>query len=226
MAKYREITFSNAIGAAVLASVALLLGRVWYTEDPTYVFLLWNLLLAWIPYGLAGAVEKLEAQKRQPLSVMAPLYIIWLLFFPNAPYILTDFIHLDALTGAVPLWYDVLLVGAFGATGLAFGLKSLHLVHHSLGMRFGRLAGWLTVLLIVLLSGFGVYLGRFPRWNSWDILIDPLRFTEDILHRLTYPLQYPNLVRVTLLFASVVFVSYVAYLALARAWRRQRDDQS
>jgi uncharacterized membrane protein len=213
---YRDTTFVHFLKAAVLSSSALLLWRMLYTGDLTYVFLWWNLFLAWVPYGIAGTLEAMEDRKGQPLAAVAPIYVAWLLFFPNAPYILTDFIHLDALTGAVPLWYDALLVGSFGVSGLAFGLKSLHLVHRSVGRRFGAAFGWAMVAAVGLLSGFGVYLGRFPRWNSWDILVNPLHFAKDISHRLTYPSEYPKLIEVTLLFAVLVLGSYLGYLVLRK----------
>lgn len=219
-----RLTFTLFLRTAALTSIALLAIRVVYTGGMTYVFLLWNLLLAWIPYGIAFVLEKVEGQKAQPLSVVFPLYVVWLLFFPNAPYILTDFIHLDALAlHAVPLWYDALLIASFGATGLGLGLKSLHMIHHSLRMRFGHLVSWAIVLAVMLLSGFGVYLGRFPRWNSWDILSNPWYFASDTAERLTSPTEHPYLILVTFSFALILFVSYAAYLWLLRMKQRQNN---
>jgi uncharacterized membrane protein len=219
----RKMSSAHFLRLATLVSVLLLVGRIGYTRDVTYIFLMWNLFLAWAPYGLAVVLERIEKIKRQPLLVVAPLYVVWLFFFPNAPYVLTDFIHLDALRGAVPLWYDVVLVGCFGVTGLVFGLMSLAVVHGSLRRRWGRVVSWVLVTGIVLLSGFGVYLGRFPRWNSWDVIAQPRVFLLDVSHRLSYPWHYPNLLEVTLLFSGVTLLGYFAYLALTRLWHKKEE---
>lgn len=224
---FRLLTFSRFLQILSLMSAVLLVARIVSTGKLTYVFLIWNLFLAWVPYGVAIALERIEQSRGQPLFIIVLLYSVWLLFFPNAPYILTDFIHLDALTiGAVPLWYDALLISAFGVAGLAFGLRSLHLMHISWRKRFGRLFGWVSIAVVSILSGFGVYLGRFPRWNSWDVLADPTGFIYDVLERLSSPVEYPNLIEVTVSFAVLVFGSYAGYRIILRMWERifYRED--
>ncbi len=98
---------------------------------------------------------------------MFPCAALWLVFFPNAPYIITDLLHLSAQDG-VPVWYDLILLSAFAWTGAMLGMISLGLMHVLVARVAGGAWSWIFVLGVLMLSGFGVYLGRFPRWNSWD----------------------------------------------------------
>ena len=98
--------------------------------------------------------------------------MLWLLFLPNAPYIVTDFVHLTARS-TVPLWFDGVELSAFAWTGMLLGFVSLYLVHAVARHRFGGTAGWLGVLAVLGLVSAGVYLGRVKRWNSWDLITQP-----------------------------------------------------
>jgi uncharacterized membrane protein len=113
---------------------------------------------------------------------------------PNAPYILTDFIHLGR-EGGGPLWFDAALLGAFAFTGLLLGLASLLVVHHVVESRAGRVAGWAVAVSSLLLSAIGTYLGRFPRFNSWDVVANPDGLVAIVLQRLADPLGNPFLLR-------------------------------
>ena len=139
--------------------------------EPAFVFLTWNLFLAWIPFVLSLCVAAVHG-RGGPRPLLWVLGAGWLLFLPNAPYILTDFIHLGRVGGA-PLWFDAALIGAFAAAGLALGLASLLVVHHVVEARAGRVVGWAVAVGSLVLSTIGIYLGRFPRFNSWDVVTNP-----------------------------------------------------
>src|SRR5262249_40204331 len=126
-------------------------------------FLLWNLFLAWIPLLLALALYDLYRRGSRS-TLFAPIGALWLLFLPNAPYIVTDFIHLDALR-RTPLWLDGITLSAFAWTGILLGFVSLYLVHAVVRHRFGARVGWEAVLVALALTSAGVYLGRVLRWN-------------------------------------------------------------
>lgn len=193
--------------AASVAASALQGVRADHTGAPAFDFLHWNLFLAWVPYALALVLLALD-RARAPGWMFLPPGIVWLLFLPNAPYILTDFIHLGAIPGA-PLWFDALLIGAFAGTGLLLGLTSLLLVHHLVAARRGSLAGWLLALGSLALSSIGIYLGRFPRFNSWDVLSNPDGLVQVVLGRLADPFGNPFL----LVFAgAMTFGLVVAYV--------------
>lgn len=159
--------------------------------EPAFAFLFWNLFLAWVPYVIAVVMTALD-RVRAPGWALATLGVAWLLFLPNAPYILTDFIHVGAIPGA-PRWFDAVLIGAFAGTGLLLGLASLLLVHHIVARRVGPLAGWGLAIGSLALSSLGIYLGRFPRFNSWDILTNPDGLVRIVLMRLADPLGNPFL---------------------------------
>jgi len=143
--------------------VGLLEIRIRETGDGFYRFLVWNLFLAWVPLALAAAAYALL--RRGVDGLVAALLVAWLLFFPNAPYLLTDFIHLEE--GPAPLWYDALMLSAFAWTGLLVGFASLYLVQIILRRAFGAAAAWLGVFGALGLASIGVYIGRFVRLNSW-----------------------------------------------------------
>lgn len=161
------------------------------TGAPAFAFLLWNLFLAWVPYVLALVLVGLD-RVRAPGWALAVPGVVWLLFLPNAPYLLTDFIHLGAIPGA-PLWFDALLIGAFAATGLLLGLASLLLVHRVVASRRGAGVGWVLAIGSLALSSVGIYLGRFPRFNSWDVLTNPHGLVQVVLGRLADPFGNPFL---------------------------------
>jgi len=165
----RGIVFA-LLGSSVL-SLALLALRMLARDNATYGFLAWNLFLAWIPLLLAAAV--VTAWRWGLRISVVPLLALWLLFFPNAPYVITDFVHLRDI-GGMPRWFDVLLIGSFAATSLALGFVSLHLVQNLIRATLGVAWSWVAALTVIALSGVGVYLGRVEQLNSWDVL-DPTR---------------------------------------------------
>jgi uncharacterized membrane protein len=167
-----------AASALCVATVEL---RTHETGDAYYRFLVWNLILAWVPLVLAMAAYG-RARRRVDLTV-AVLLVPWLLFFPNAPYLLTDFIHLGE--GPAPLWYDALMLSAFAWTGLLLGFGSLYLVQMILRRAFGTVVAWLGVVVALSLGSIGVYVGRFIRFNSWDALLHPIRVAEVVNEQLS-----------------------------------------
>lgn len=158
-----------AVASAVCVGLVLLREVKYQAYD--FRFLIWNLVLAWIPLLLALLVYD-RYGRGTPLARLLPVILVWLLFLPNAPYILTDFIHLSAARG-VPLWFDGATLSAFAWTGLLLGFASLYLVHVVARHRFGSLAAWCCVPSVLGLVSAGVCLGRFLRWNSWDLITSP-----------------------------------------------------
>jgi uncharacterized membrane protein len=168
-----------------LAFVGLLIAaRVAYSGQIRFVFLIWNLFLAWLPLAISMLFAK-------PVSTVKHwiLFACWLLFFPNALYIITDLIHLKE-TGGVPLWYDAILLFAAAITGLIAGLVSLHYAEKFLTKRFTHKTVQIIIAAIFFISSFGVYLGRFLRWNSWDVVTNPVGLFYEIAHRFVFPLQH------------------------------------
>ncbi len=165
-----------AILALVLASAlscGLAVLRAVYYGRIAYGFFFWNLILAWVPVVAALGFYALASRGSRRWLLMAGFAVVWFLFFPNAPYIVTDLVHLRERPPA-PYWYDIIAIMAFAQTGLFLGYLSLYLMQEVIRAWLGRWTGWAFALAMLGLSSFGIYLGRFLRWNSWDALLDPL----------------------------------------------------
>jgi uncharacterized membrane protein len=186
--RYRLAIFL-LLGAASVLSVALYRFRsFWYNENG-FAFLIWNLFLAWIPLGAAYTAWTLSLGRKWLYIVIPVIAFVWLIFLPNAPYIITDFNHLANPNPNVPIWFDVMMLMWFSWTGMLLGVVSLYLMQDIVHREFGRWVSWVMVLAVSVLSGIGVYIGRFIRWNSWDILTNP----RDIAGQFITGAQDPSL---------------------------------
>jgi len=170
--KYRLMMFFLLAGATIF-SIAVWRFRSDYSGTGHYAFLVWNLFLAWIPFVISYFVYTFTLNRRQIFIVIPIAVFFWLIFFPNAPYILTDFQHLAGKWRELPVWYDVMMLIWFAFTGLLLGMVSLFLMQEVIRREFGRWVGWGFVALVAGLSSAGIYVGRFLRWNSWDIFTNP-----------------------------------------------------
>lgn len=170
------------LNVACLVCILLVAARVLYTDSVRHTGLIWNLFLAWIPFILASVAHAVSWKRLWLYLILPFIALLWLLFFPNAPYMLTDLQDL-ARSGGVgaPLWYDVIIVVWCSWTGMLLGVISLYHMQDIVLRAFGRAAGWTFVFVISGLSSFGIYIGRFVRLNSWDILQNPAEVTLTIL---------------------------------------------
>jgi uncharacterized membrane protein len=206
-----------AIPALLVASalcVATVEYRSHHTGDTHYRFLVWNLFLAWIPF-VCALMAYLLARMRSGLGVVL-FGVLWLLFFPNAPYMLTDFIHLNE-SPAVPLWYDALMLASFAWTALVLGFASLYLMQMIWQRAVGPAVAWLGVLAALALASFGVYLGRFLGFNSWDALVRPRVIAQVIRDDVENPLEHPRLVASLLVLTASLTVAYAVLYSFAGA---------
>ena len=187
--------------------VFLLLLRVSSSDSSRYLFMIWNLLLAIIPVFLAWwLVERLK-KHRWSHSKQLLLTAGWLLFLPNSFYLVTDFIHLRQ-TFEASLLFDVVLFTSFAVSGLIIGYISLFLVHNELSKRLLQKQAWVIVGLIFLASSFAIYLGRFSRWNTWDILLKPTGLLFDVSDRFLNPDMHLQTYETTLIFFVLLFPVY------------------
>lgn len=199
-AETRARSTDDTVRLLALVGLSALAGALWAFRatlaGPRFTFLFWNLFLAWVPWLLSSALPRTR-------WLFWPLATLWLAFFPNAPYLLTDLIHLRPRDGA-PLWFDVLLFAAFGLAGCAVGWASLSAVHRELHRRWGATRAALAVVTCVVLCGVGVFLGRFARLNSWELFTDPL----DVAQTAAASLQQPHALVFSLAFAGLVGAGY------------------
>lgn len=195
-------------------AVALVVVRVERTGSLHLAFLPWNLALAWLPLWFAAGLYG-ASRIRAPAAVLCPLALLWLLFLPNAPYIMTDFMHLGREAG-VPFWFDAALIGSFAGTGLLLGYASLYLVQVVVAERLGTRLAWLLSLGALGLSSVGIYLGRFLRLNSWDAISQPRVLLDIARVRLADPLANPRLFEVTAFFTVFLVLGYLCLYAAAQ----------
>jgi uncharacterized membrane protein len=183
----------------------------------TFFFLIWNLFLAWVPYWFSMALD-LATRLKPNLSRWSITFLLgsWLLFFPNAPYIVTDLLHLKERS-SMPHWYDVLLFTSFVWTGLLVGFSSLFEVQRFLKSRFNATFAWFLTTLAIFLSAFGVYMGRFQRWNSWDIIRNPFTLVRQQIHILMNPMEHLGTLGVAVVLSGFMLTGYLTLNALREA---------
>ncbi len=204
-----------ATAGASAVCVAVLGARVIWTGNWNHLSLTWNLVLAWAPLGFAlvadraAAAPGLERRRGRVLAFSAA----WLFFFPNAPYLFTDLVHVTWRRPPV-FWMDLMLILLFALTGLAVGFLSLYLMQSLVTRRHGHAAGWLFVAGAAGLAGVGIYIGRFLRWNSWDVLLNPLALLRDVADRVLSLRGDPRPALVAALFGAFVFLAYGLLYAL------------
>lgn len=166
-------------------SFILLTGRVAATGTLTYLFLLWNLFLAFVPYAIItwfpGQVRVLENR-----LLLTLFLLLWLLFIPNSFYILTDHFHLRNVRSA-PKWFDLLLLLSFAWNGLVLGIVSVRKAEIILEVVFGRSFSLFMLFAVMWLNAFGIYIGRFLRYNSWDMVMQPFSLFTDMFEMIFYP---------------------------------------
>ena len=215
------------LGVASALCLALELVREHHYGAFDFRFLVWNLVLAWIPLLLALLVYD-RYRRGRSLLVLAPALVLWLLFLPNAPYIVTDFVHLSAGSPA-PLWLDGVEVSAFAWTGMLLGFVSLYLVHAVARHRLGAVPSWVGVLCVLALVSVGVYLGRVKRWNSWDLLTQPGARLAQLHAHLGDPASLTRAAGISLAVTCLLAAAYLVFYVLmavrleAPATRRARD---
>jgi uncharacterized membrane protein len=214
----RVIVPLAALLAASAWCVFLLVVRKHEFGAAGHAYLVWNLTLAWIPLLLAILLLASYARRRSALELIA-IGAAWLLFLPNAPYLLTDFIHL----GQAHRLYDTILIASFALTGLALGFASLLLVQLVVTRAAGALLGWVTALGALFFASIGIYLGRVLRFNSWDAIQRPHRLWDIAFLRLTDPLGNPQLIGFVIAFCGFLTLAYIGFYgftALAASVRR------
>jgi uncharacterized membrane protein len=214
------------IALSMLSCLFLVLVRYGLTGRFSQGYLLWNLLLAAIPIVVAryGALFSAGGPtKRNSRSIGLVSFLVWLVFYPNAPYLFTDFIHVIRRSGlgtvAMPWlsaadlqWYDIVMNAAFAFVGHYIGLVSMYLMHGTMRMLFGRVAGWTFLAPAILLSGFGIHLGRFSRFDTWDLVLNPL----EMLQVITRSLADPAAVLFSLAFAFFIALTYIIFYIVKR----------
>jgi uncharacterized membrane protein len=201
--KKSKISFMLAGMGFFCFSISII--RLIISDSVMFLFLNWNLFLAFIPLFVSRLMAREYFRKKKLFFVL--LLFTWIIFFPNAPYILTDLFHLRIRTN-IPVWFDLILILSFAWTGLIAGFVSLLEIEKQLKKMISH--RWLQIFIVILLfmAGFGVYIGRYLRWNSWDIISDPLLIFNQVLNRFIQPLSHPRTWTLTIFFGILLNMMY------------------
>jgi uncharacterized membrane protein len=210
----RRLAVVASLAGLSLFVLAMLAVRMLYTGTRVQGGLAWNLFLAWIPFVLALIIYDQGRSYASP-PALAVAAVVWLLFLPNAPYVVTDLKYIKGFSGASAL-YNVVLLASAAWTGLFLGLTSLFLMHAVARRLVGSFNAWALVVGAVALSSFGIYLGRVQRWNSWDVFTRPGSLFGSLASGLLDPLSHPYPIAVTILFTSFLLASYLVFYSFAR----------
>lgn len=208
----RRLVLAVLLGGWVASLVAV---RVLATGSIFGLFLAWNLVLAAVPLLASTALVRLDARRAPGWSLLA-VGTVWLAFLPNAPYILTDLIHLGHRP-PVPYWYDLGMLLSGAGLGLLSGYVSLADVQSVVARRWGGRLAWSVSVGVLFLSAFGIFLGRVLRWNSWDVVTAPGALGRDVAVHLMNP--HPTTVVMTVVFGGMLTLGYVALWSLAAPGR-------
>jgi uncharacterized membrane protein len=204
--RFNETLFMGTIS---LLCFSFSIFRFIYTDTKVFLFLNWNLFLAFVPWAVTSITILKPNIQTYKITIII-LLAVWLLFFPNAPYILTDLFHLR-LKSSMPKWFDLILILSFAWTGLVFGFLSLWDIEKILTKSLNQI--WISIISISLLfiGSFGIYLGRYLRWNSWDIIGEPFNLLYDITDRLINPFDHPRTWGVTIfmgIFLNMIYWTF------------------
>ena len=200
-----------ALSFASIVSVTLVIGRMIWARDTHYGFLIWNLFLAWMPMVFALLAREHQQAGANPGWRFFAFGAAWLLFFPNAPYIFTDIVHLSHFYSR--FWVDLVLILINALTGMVIGFVSLYLMQSAVRHMAGEVMSWLFIAAVAVLSGFGICLGRFLRLNSWDV-VAPGKMFQVIGSWAKQSSMASSSIAVSILFAAFVFITYLMLYAL------------
>jgi uncharacterized membrane protein len=204
------------VAVLLLWCTTLLTYRIYISPDMLSVGLWWNLFLAVVPLMCSSALKAAHENKRPFLAAL--YFVVWLLFFPNAPYILTDLVHYRIIPG-VPSWFLLAMLLSCAGAGTLFGYLSLIDVHAVAQRKFGVTIGWIVICGALILCGFGIYIGRFLRWNSWNAFNRPLELLREVMGQFVDAGPHPNPLAVTLVYGVGLIIGYLALRVIAVAIR-------
>lgn len=206
---------------SLLCTLLMIGARVVFTGNIYGLFLVWNLFLAWAPFGIS-IVLLTNANIKAWMQYL--LFALWLLFLPNAPYIITDFFHLIERP-PVPFWYDLIIMFWASWNGLLLGLISLFYVEQFLRTKFNIRMVNRIVYTCMVLCGFGIYAGRYLRWNSWDIVLGPDDIFKDVKHIALNPEDNLRTWGVTFFFSLLMITCYLTIKKLNQIFIHNRQSQ-
>lgn len=205
-----KINIPKSIIPLLIFAVTLNILRIVIWGKYSFIYILWNIFLAFVPFIISSILLKCNEANKLNKTFFIISVFLWLLFIPNAHYIITDLIHLEEVRYA-PVIYDTFLLFSSALVGLLFGLYSLSHMEQIIKIRFSEKIARISMLFIFLLIGLGIYVGRFMRFNSWDFFSNHVSILSSFHQIFSNPFDYIEVFIYTILFASFVYVSYKSW---------------
>jgi uncharacterized membrane protein len=203
--------FLLALGLATAVSIGLLMADSIANRSFSQSYLLVNLILAWIPFGLALWLKQCLSHKLWSSWEALGVSVLWLIFLPNAFYMISDFIHLTDID-IQQLLFNTVMFTSFIYIGVLLGFTSLYFVQQELVRRFSARTTTTMLGLLLFICSFAIYIGRDLRWNTWNVFTDPAGILFEVSARLLHPSQYPQVLLVVLpFFALLISMYFVAW---------------
>jgi uncharacterized membrane protein len=195
---------------SMLFSCLLVGARLIHTGRITFLFLIWNLFLAYIPYFITGVLARKPGLVSNKFYFV-PLFLVWLLFVPNSFYIITDLFHLGDRYNdrQAPQWFDLAMILSFAWNGLLLGVLSVRQMEHILFPRLSLRDELLFLYPVMWLNALGIYTGRYLRYNSWDVVTDPFQLLGDITGMILHPLRHQYAWDMILCFSILMTLMYL-----------------
>jgi uncharacterized membrane protein len=218
------VLHTDVLAAVTAVVLVLLVVRGHYVPWQARGYLVWNLFLAWIPYVCARLIWR-AARRSTPLPLLLPLAAVWLVFLPNAPYLVTDVVHYDRRATGTGLLIEIALFGSVAIAGLLLGVAAMQPVHRIVAARYGSVAARVFPPVIAVAVAFGVYLGRVQRWNSWSFIETPGKLFHATWSVLGHPIAHPRAYGGIALF-SIAFLVVYSVLTIERGGLGTAQRQS
>ena len=207
--------YDKTLLLSIAFSVALTLARVAYTGTTLFLFLGWNLVLAILPYLLTRVLSQHPRWSTGTRNFIL-ISLVWLFWIPNAFYILTDLFHLG-WSDQMPKWFDLALILSYAWNGLLLGLLSVRQMEKLWQARFPAVKeGWF-IIPVMFLNAWGVYIGRFLRFNTWDLITNPFRLLADICTMLIHPVANKYAWGMVLCYAALMTIMYMTLKKMSKA---------
>ena len=215
--KSKQSVVNNMLILSISFTSILIIARIIISKDLTYIFLGWNTFLAIIPLWFSRMI--LQQKEMGNKSVM--LLFLWLIFYPNAPYIITDLFHYTDRP-PIPFWFDLLIITSGVWNGLILGLISLLEVEQFLYRHLQPFKVNALVILSFFLCGYGIYIGRFLRYNTWDVIAQPKGLLIDTIQSSIHPFQHLRTWGFTFLFSIMMGVIYYTIKSLIQLFQKNQ----
>ncbi|WP_281886611.1 DUF1361 domain-containing protein [Paenibacillus sp. YYML68] len=226
----QKLAILLALGVLTLICMLNIYGIRQPNGDRTYLFIRWDTFLAWVPVWIALKLDFVYLMKNRTTRFVLLLLLgaIWLFFYPNSSYLVTELLHVFVRYSFDPaqrfwvnmeFWEHLLTLTSIAILGLLLAAYSLYTVQELVRRSYGLLVSWIFALLVLMLSSFGVYIGRFVRWNSWDVMTRPGYIIGQTYEMLTDSSQLGPIMMFCKYFFIVLLLGYIPIYLMTRIRR-------